>query len=781
MKRFVGVAVLSFLAATLGAVPMFAQNVLNAVFTPTPITVDGVAEPAWKNAPPQNIAICMNPTLTQQLTGCKVSGTVQAMWNGPLLYLFFTVTDPDITTVSTTDTNRSSVQIYVDQYDDKFPKFEEDDGDIIISAAGQQTGNNTNAGLKYYPTSWSSRLQSFATAYRYDASKNKIGYTVEVGWYIGDRPLKNDTRLGMEFVINAASSATNTNQYQLYWNSGDNQGLNDNTMWGDVLLTSHDRNQPMQLNTFMLKINIGKATPAPDSTSGLVRGIWVDETELDNALKEANNALATAKTQDEIDHADLALDRALRGLRRKGTYPDPHELPTVNNLPDPFTFFDGKKVRSLEDWSERRVEIKDLFQYYEFGYMPPPPHSLTAVSTNQTSGTLNYKSIAVTVQDKGNTASFTPILYLPTTGKAPYPVIVEEDIFASALFSPPNPAFINGGYAVLSIPTSDFPAFGFPGIASDDGNHTGTFFNLYPYKLDNAGDDHGVLLAWAWGASRGIDALHYLALNDPTYAGLLDLSKLVVTGYSRYGKAALLAGAMDDRFQLTAPGGSGSGGATPYRYDSFGNVPFRSAPFGNVYPWGRSTGAETMGDHVRHQTHNSNEMVRRFLNDIIPAAVEPRMYLTDTWGYGERLPYDHHEEIEMIAPRAVLIDATNNDYADNAEGDAIGFEGAKPIYKFLGAPQNVALDLDMGNTGHGLTPAQAQHIVNYANFILFGTPLAPDVKTQLTTDPYLNDGIYDTYYGGLETMMPWAFHRPPCKPSHHSGPDSKDHDPGRCD
>ncbi len=110
----------------------------------------------------------------------------------------------------------------------------------------------------------------------------------------------------------------------------------------------------------------------------------------------------------------------------------------------------------------------------------------------------------------------------------------------------------------------------------------------------------------------------------------------------------------------------------------------------------------------------------------------------------------------MIAPRAVLIDATNNDYADNAEGDAIGYEGAKAVYEFLGVPQNRALDLDMGNTGHGLTPAQAQHIVDYANFVLSGTPLSADVETQLTTDPYLNAGIYDTYYGGLSTMMPWA-------------------------
>ncbi len=363
-----------------------------------------------------------------------------------------------------------------------------------------------------------------------------------------------------------------------------------------------------------------------------MRGIWVDETDLNFSLKLANSVLANAKTQAEIDFADLNLDRALRELRRKGKYPDPYELRTVNNLPDPFTFFNGKKVRSLNDWAARREELKDLMQYYEFGYMPGAPQALTAVSTSASSGSLQYKSLAVTIQDKGNTASFTSILYLPTTGTPPYPVIVEEDIFANPFFSPPNSAFTGGGYAVLSIPTSDFPAFGLPGIASDDGNHTGTFFNLYPYKLDNAGDDHGVLLAWAWGASRGVDALKYLAANDPSYAGLLDLNKLVVTGYSRYGKAALLAGAMDERFQLTAPGGSGSGGATPYRYDSFGNVPFRSAPFGNLYPWGRSPGAETMGDHVRHQTHNSNEMIRRFLNDIVPAAVEQRMYQTFTWG-----------------------------------------------------------------------------------------------------------------------------------------------------
>jgi endo-1,4-beta-xylanase len=729
------------------------SRALKAVFTPTPILIDGQPEEAWNRTNPNDIGIYVNPKGTADRSSLKVSGTVQALWNGPLLYLLFRVTDPDVTTTDPADIDRSGVQIYVDQYDDKFPKFEEDDGTITISAAGQQTGNRTNAGLRYYPAAWSTHLQSWAAAFRSDAAGARVGYNVEVAWYIGDRPLKNGTKLGMEFVIRAASSVTGKGQFQLYWSSAKNKGLDDNTMWGDLILSGWDNTSPMQLNTFMLQQNIRKATPAASSADGLVPGIWTDQSRVDRAVEAAAKALQSASQQSRIDSASRALDAALRGLRRKGRYPDPHDLPAVNNLPDPFTFFNGAKVHTPADWDRRREEIKDLAQYYEFGAMPAPPQSLTAVSAPNTGGSPNSRSITVMVQNGGVTASFSPVLYLPTAGTPPYPVIVEES-FSAAI--PPNPAFIQGGYAVLSIPTTDNLRFGLHGVASDDGNHTGAFYSLYPYKLDEAGDDRGVLLAWAWGASRGVDALQYLAAHDPDYSNRLDLKKLVVTGFSRWGKAALLAGFLDDRFQVTAPGGSGSGGAAPYRYDSFGNRPFRTAPFGNVYPWGRSSGAETLGDHVRHQTHNSNEMIRRFLNDTTPAPVEPRMYRTSTWGYGDQLPFDHHEIIAAIAPRAVIIDSTNDDYADNAEGDAIGYEGAKPVFQFLGVPQNLALDLYIGGGGHSLKPAQAVNIVNFANNVLFGKPLAEDVRTELSTDPYLNARIYDRYYGGLHRMMPWG-------------------------
>ena len=735
-KTVVRAAVFSIAMAGLNLSPAQAQNrTLNAVFTPAPIQVDGKAEEAWSKAAPSDITICMNSRRTAPLTDCKVSGNVRALWDGPLLYLLFTVTDPGINTTAAAETARSGVQIFVDQYDDKFPKFEEDDGYIAVSAAGQQTGNVPNANLPYYPTVWSKHLQSYAAALRTGSDGGSIGYTVEIGWSIGDLPLKNGTKLGMEFAINA-------NPYLLSWSSGTNKGVNDNTMWGDVILAGYDGTAPMELNTFLLQQNIRKATASSSSATGLVRGIWTDESRVDRALVAANTALRKATAQPEIDAANTALDAALRALRRSGKYPDPNDLPALNTLPDPFTFFNGARVRSVADWDKRRAEIRDLAQYYEFGAMPPPPQSLTAFSTPGANP--DTRSIAVTVEDRGKTASFTPILHLPPTGTAPYPVIVEESFRASAA---PNRAFTEGGYAVLSIPTSDNPAS--PGIASDNGNHTGAFYTLYPYQLDRDGNDRGVLLAWAWGASRGVDALQYLAAHDPAYTNLLDLKKLVVTGFSRWGKAALLAGFLDDRFQVTAPGGSGSGGAAPYRYDSFGNQPARNAPYGNVYPWGQSTGSEAMGDHVRHQTHNSNEMIRRFLN-------EPRIYKTTSYGYGERLPFDHHMMIAAIAPRAVIIANTNDDYADNAEGDSIGYEGAKPVFQFLDAPQNLALDIFMGGGGHSLKPSQAANIVSFANFVLFGKPLPDDVRKRLTTDPYLDADVYQRYYGGLKSMMSWG-------------------------
>lgn len=730
IARIVPAIVSVLMLGAMGSVPAVAQiPVLNAQFTQTPITVDGVAETAWDAATPVNIAICKDNSLVDK-TDCATSGIAKAMWDGAVLYLLFDVTDPT-PFPSGGDTTRDGVEIFVDQYNDKFPKFQEDDCDIRISAGSVQTGNSTNAGITTYNTAWFYHLKS------YKAATRTGGYIVEVAWEIGDRPMQNGAKIGMEFVINDAT-ASGKRTRRLFWAGGyPDKGMDNNSGWGEVALAGLGDTPPTELNKFMLNQNVIKGDAAASTP-----GVWLSVTELTSALAAAK-AAQSATTQVEVDSANTALDAALRNLHRAGKYPDPYELPEVAYLPDPFTFLDGSKVRSLADWARRRAEIKDMAQYYEFGYIPAKPATLTATS----SGTGNTKTITITMAEGGSPVTFKPTLYLPTTGTRPYPVIV-------SIGSGSNSTFTAAGYAILSIPVS---------IASDNDKHTGAFFSLYPYSVAT-GLDSGVLMAWGWGASRGVDALEYLTANDSTYAGLVDLNKLVVQGFSRYGKAALVAGLLDERFKVVSPGGSGCGGAAPYRYDSFGNRPYRTT-FGNVYWWGQSPGAEVMGDHGRHQVHNSNEMFRRFLNDTVPAAVVPRMYQTNTPGYGARMPFDHHLEIAAIAPRAVLINNTNDDYADNAEGDAIGYEAAKPVYQFLGASQNLGLDIYMGGGGHSFKTSQAQNLVAFASMVLSGVPLSSTVEQQVYTDPFLtgsadHTSIYDQYYGGFASMMPWLSDAP---------------------
>ncbi len=692
---------------------------LHAEFNRSVITVDGKKENAWLEAPGAKVGIAMTSNLSATDPQCQTYGEVHSLWDGALLYLLIEVSDADITNAGKRATDKDAVEIYLDLRNDKFPKYEEDDGVIRISSSGEITSTGSPA----------ERVEAFATTSRYNKEKQVTGYIVELALHTGGLSIQNGTAIGIEFGIIDATSDTHAAKHRIFWSDGNNKGVNDNTKWGTLILNGYDDKNPFALDTFSLHSSIKKAEALP-------RGVWNDETKLDQALAAARQSI-TATDQTQINAAALSLENAITNLRRKGKYPDPFDLPSITHLPDPFTFTDGRKVKSAEDWVARRKEIRNLAQYYEYGFMPDPPDSVAA--------TINGKTLTVRVTDNRKTESFDALLTIPTVeqcGKAgPYPVIVSIDFREGDA----RQVYLEAGYAVLSVIYSR--------IASDNFDHHGPFYSLYPYDV-NTGNDAGTLLAWAWGASRGVDARTYLVNNNPSFANRLDLDKLVVTGFSRCGKAALLAGLMDERFDVVSPGASGCGGAAVYRYDSFGNTPFRKAPFGNVYDWGTSPGAEVLPDKLRHQGHNSDQMLSRFLNP-------DRLYKTNTHGYGERLPYDHHEIIAAIAPRAVLITTANDDYANNAEGDCIGLEGAKPVFEFLGARQNLALNLRTSGEpnprgwggGHWISETQLKNLVAFSNMIFFGSSLPQHLEEKFYTNPYLP--TFDKYYGGTTRMMPW--------------------------
>ncbi|KAH8587485.1 Glucuronoyl esterase catalytic domain from Hypocrea Jecorina [Bisporella sp. PMI_857] len=214
--------------------------------------------------------------------------------------------------------------------------------------------------------------------------------------------------------------------------------------------------------------------------------------------------------------------------------PLPSSIPptTISKLPDPFTFTNGSRVTTKEAWTCRREEIKALLQRYELGQKPSRPANLTATSASN--------KITIACSEGGKSISFSVSVQLPSgSSKGPFPAII-----ALGGASIPVPQ----GVAIITFNNEE--------IAATYPRANGLFYTLY-------GTSHqaGGLIAWAWAVSRIIDALEIL----PSSMTNIDVSRIGVTGCSRNGKGAIIAGAFDDRIRLTIPQEAGSGGAGCWR------------------------------------------------------------------------------------------------------------------------------------------------------------------------------------------------------------------------
>jgi hypothetical protein len=158
-------------------------------------------------------------------------------------------------------------------------------------------------------------------------------------------------------------------------------------------------------------------------------------------------------------------------------------------------------------------------------------------------------------------------------------------------------------------------------------------------------DDWGSLRAWAWGASRALDYFETDKAVDSRQVG--------IEGLSRYGKAALVTMAYDQRFAIGFIGSSGEGGAKLHRRN-FGELVENLAGAGE-YHW----------------------MAGNFIKYGGPL----------TW---DDLPVDAHELIALCAPRPVFISYGASE-GPGAEGKWVDQRGsfmaavaAGPVFKLLG-------------------------------------------------------------------------------------------------
>ncbi len=331
-------------------------------------------------------------------------------------------------------------------------------------------------------------------------------------------------------------------------------------------------------------------------------------------------------------------------------------------LPDPLVLKNGKRVTTKEIWwKRRRPEIAEDFDREVYGRVPKQTPKViwevtstsremiggVPVITKQLVGHVDnssYPAISIDIQASLTTpADATDVPVMMEFGLDPAVMRrLREQLEARGQkfpAPPPGPTWQEQvlakgwGYAVI-IPTS-FQADNGAGLTR---GIIGLCNKGQPRQLD----DWGVLRAWAWGASRLFDYLD----SDKT----VDAKRVGIEGLSRYGKAALITMAYDQRFAVALVGSSGAGGAKLLRRN-FGETVENLAATGE-YHW----------------------MAENFLKYAGPLTPND-------------LPIDAHELIALAAPRPVFISCgspqVEGGWVDD-KGQFMAEVAAGPIYELLG-------------------------------------------------------------------------------------------------
>jgi hypothetical protein len=170
-------------------------------------------------------------------------------------------------------------------------------------------------------------------------------------------------------------------------------------------------------------------------------------------------------------------------------------------------------------------------------------------------------------------------------------------------------------------------------------------------------EDWGALRAWGWAAGRGLDYLE----TDPA----VDAKHVGIEGVSRYGKAALVTMAFDQRFAMVLVGSSGKGGATLLRRN-----------------YGEAVESLTGGEYY----WLAGNFLKYGASDASFGSMNP----------GD-LPVDSNELIALCAPRLTFISYGIPEKGDSHwldhQGSWMATVAASPVWTLLGA-KSLGVDED---------------------------------------------------------------------------------------
>ncbi len=337
----------------------------------------------------------------------------------------------------------------------------------------------------------------------------------------------------------------------------------------------------------------------------------------------------------------LASSPAQEGKRR--FRPDPPDMPAFT-LPDPLVAADGKKITTAEDWKKvRRPEVLELFRKHVYGRVPATPYQKAFKVVNEDpkamDGAATLRQVDITVSAGGKSLVIRLVLFVPNKPPKPVPAFllicnreaknIDPTRKEKSEFWPAEEA-VARGYAIAAFLNSDV----------DPDKHDG--FKDGIHGMLDAGarppDAWGTIAAWAWGASRVMDYFE----TDRDIAR----DKVAVIGHSRGGKAALGAGAEDERFAIACSNDSGCGGAA-----------------------------------LSRRKVKEKETVARINKSF------PHWFCENFKSYNDReeaLPVDQHLLVALMAPRAVCVASADQDLWADPRGEFQSAVHAVPVYRLFG-------------------------------------------------------------------------------------------------
>jgi hypothetical protein len=344
-------------------------------------------------------------------------------------------------------------------------------------------------------------------------------------------------------------------------------------------------------------------------------------------------------------------------------------------LPDPLVCADGTAVRDRATWQKkRRPELLELFTREVYGRAPggrpQKMHwAVTSIDRGALGGKAVRKEVTIWFTEKKDGPQMHLLLYQPVQANRSQPapaflglnfygnqcVNADPAITLSQRWMRPNPAqkfennrateasrglhsgawevetVVSRGYATATVYYGDLCEDRVEGFGRD----IAAMFNTRAVE-ERKPDDWGAIGIWAWGLSRALDYLE----ADPE----IDGKRVAVHGHSRLGKAALWAGAQDERFAMVISNNSGCGGAALSRRRYGETVGRINTSFPHWFS-------------LRFRQYNENE---------------------------DALPVDQHQLLALIAPRPVHVASAEDDKWADPKGEFLALHHAEPVYALFG-------------------------------------------------------------------------------------------------